>query len=182
MIPQIPSLSCLPFFLYDPLFYNLHAFFFYLYNRHTYQVSSLCALPLRSLRRKEVNWKKSAWDYLLLCIVVFLVTYTKFGNFDYTNTCVSLPGAHLFTKKSQGCRFGAMAPKMASSQKSQRRWVNFRRQHLSLFQFMACWGSCSGNAVSTSTTALLPPPPQRKCARMRKMYDYAMFISDAAPS
>ena len=38
----------------------------------------------------------------------------------------------------QGCRFGAMAPKMASSEKSQRRWVNFRRQRLSLFQFLAC--------------------------------------------
>ena len=101
MIPQIPSLSCLPFFLYDPLFYNPHAFFFYLYNRHTYQVSSLCALPLRSLRREEVNWKKSAWDYLLLCIVVFLITYTKFGNLiTLTHVCRCLGHICLKKKKS----------------------------------------------------------------------------------
>ena len=36
------------------------------YNRHTYQVSSLCVLPLESLRSEEVNLKKSAWGYLLL--------------------------------------------------------------------------------------------------------------------
>ena len=36
------------------------------YIRHTYQVSSLCVLSLESLRREEVNLKKSAWGYLLL--------------------------------------------------------------------------------------------------------------------
>ena len=36
------------------------------YNRHTYQVSSLCVLPLESLRSEEVNLKKSARGYLLL--------------------------------------------------------------------------------------------------------------------
>ena len=37
-----------------------------LYNRHTYQVTSLCVLPLESLRSEEVNLRKSAWGYLLL--------------------------------------------------------------------------------------------------------------------
>ena len=35
-------------------------------NMRVYQVSSLCVLPLESLRSKEVIWKKNAWGYLLL--------------------------------------------------------------------------------------------------------------------
>ena len=62
-------------------------------------------------------------------------------NLDFLDLLPAYTTSELYTFSAvshiQGCRFGAMAPKMASSEKL-RRWVNFRRQCLSLFQFLAC--------------------------------------------